>query len=91
MAFAVLGWGYIAWFLTHIMLLYKYIDGGPGIILAIGLAVALSDVGAFTLGSTFGKHKMSPRVSPNKTWEGAVGNLVGAFGAITPAARRILR
>jgi phosphatidate cytidylyltransferase len=82
LAFAALGWGYIAWFLTHFILLYKYVDGGPGVLLAIGLAVALSDVGAFTVGTLIGRHKMAPRISPNKTWEGAIGNFVGAFAGI---------
>jgi phosphatidate cytidylyltransferase len=79
LAFAVLGWGYIAWFLAHMMLIHKYIEGGPGILLAVGLAVAMSDVGAFVIGRLFGRHKMAPRISPNKTWEGAAGNLIGAY------------
>lgn len=79
LAFAVLGWGYIAWFLAHLMLIYRYVDGGPGILLAAGMATALSDVGAFTIGKLFGKHKLSPRLSPNKTWEGVIGNLLGAY------------
>lgn len=78
-AFAVLGWGYIAWFLAHMMLIDKYIPGGVGILLAIGLGTALSDVGAFTVGKRFGRHKMAPRLSPNKTWEGAVGSFLGAY------------
>ena len=79
LAFAALGWGYIAWFLAHIVLIHKYIDGGPGVLLAMGLAVAMSDVGAFVIGRLFGRHQMAPRISPNKTWEGAAGNLVGAY------------
>lgn len=78
-AFAVLGWGYIAWFLAHMTLIDKYVHGGIGVLLALGLGVALSDVGAFTIGKKFGRHKMSPRLSPNKTWEGSVGNFLGAY------------
>lgn len=79
LAFSAFGWGYIAWFLGHVMLLYIYISGGPGVLLAIGLGTALSDVGAFVVGKTLGKHKMAPRLSPNKTWEGVGGNVLGAY------------
>src|SRR4051794_25762669 len=58
LAFAALGWGYVAWFLAHLMLLYRYTDGGPGILLALGLGTALSDVGAFVVGKRFGRHKL---------------------------------
>jgi phosphatidate cytidylyltransferase len=79
LAFAAFGWGYIAWFLAHLMLVYKYIDGGPGILLATGMATAMSDVGAFTVGKLLGRHKLAPRLSPNKTWEGVAGNFLGAY------------
>src|SRR3954447_2042046 len=79
LAFSALGWGYVAWFLAHLMLIYMYVDGGPGILLAVGMGTALSDVGAFSLGKLFGKHSLAPRISPNKTWEGAAGNLLGAY------------
>lgn len=40
------------------------------------------DTGAYFAGVRFGKHKMIPRISPNKTWEGAVGGyLAGAVGS----------
>ena len=78
LAFAALGWGYVAWFLTYLLLLQARTPGGPGLLLAIGLAVALSDVGAFVVGKRFGRHKLAPSISPNKTWEGAAGNLLGA-------------
>ena len=37
------------------------------------------DTLAFYVGRAFGKHKMAPRVSPAKTWEGAAGSVVGAM------------
>ena len=79
LAFAVLGWGYLPFFLSHFVLLYRYIPGGLGILLALGLGTALSDVGAFVVGKRFGRRKLAPQLSPNKTWAGAGGNLVGAY------------
>jgi phosphatidate cytidylyltransferase len=78
LALAVLGWGYIAWLLGHMVLLSRYSADGRVLLLAIGLGTALSDVGAFTIGKLLGQHKLSPRLSPNKTWEGLAGNLLGA-------------
>jgi len=82
LAFAAFGWGYIAWFLGHLVLVREYLPGGTGILLAMGLAVALSDVGAFVAGKTFGKHTLTPRLSPNKTVEGVAGNFVGAYAGL---------
>lgn len=51
---------------------------GPGW-LFVTLAIAfLSDTGAYAFGRLWGKHKLYPAVSPGKTWEGALGGLVGA-------------
>lgn len=36
----------------------------------------LTDVGAYFIGSTLGKHKMTPYISPGKSWEGAIGGIV---------------
>lgn len=41
--------------------------------------VWLTDTGAFFVGITFGKHKLAPKVSPNKSVEGAIGGLVMAL------------
>ncbi len=40
-----------------------------------------SDSGAYFAGRAFGRHKMSPQLSPKKTWEGFAGGLVAAIGA----------
>jgi len=45
-------------------------------LLSIFIAVWICDSGAYFTGVSIGKHKMFPRVSPNKTWEGAVGGFV---------------
>ena len=48
----------------------------------VAFATYLCDTGAYFFGSFFGKHKMAPLISPNKTWEGAVGGyLAGAIGS----------
>ena len=49
---------------------------GPMGMLYVAFACYLCDAGAWLIGSLFGKHKMIPRISPNKTWEGAVGGLL---------------
>ena len=50
---------------------------GARLLLALFIIVWLGDTGAYFAGSHFGKHKLAPRVSPKKTWEGAVGNIIG--------------
>jgi phosphatidate cytidylyltransferase len=41
-------------------------------------AVILNDTFAYTFGKLFGKHKLHKVLSPNKTWEGSVGGIVGS-------------
>ncbi|MCL2782664.1 MAG: phosphatidate cytidylyltransferase [Propionibacteriaceae bacterium] len=49
-----------------------------------GVCIVVSDTGAYVVGSLIGRHKMSPNISPSKTWEGFVGGVVwaGAAGAL---------
>ena len=42
----------------------------------------VSDGGAYFVGCAFGKHKMCPRISPKKTWEGLAGGLTIGVGAV---------
>jgi phosphatidate cytidylyltransferase len=50
----------------------------PQLMLFLLLLVVAADVGAYFGGRRFGRHKLAPRVSPGKTWEGVAGGIVGA-------------
>ena len=77
-ALAAFGFAYLPLLLGHLLLNHAWLPGGPGILLVVALATALSDIGAFTVGKLFGRHPLSPVISPNKTREGVVGNVLGA-------------
>ena len=54
------------------------IEFGMWPLLMFVLVIKSSDIGAYTFGTLFGKHKFSPNISPGKTWEGMGGALAGA-------------
>lgn len=83
LAFTGLGFAYIPWLLTYVWLLREHTLGGAGVLLAVGVAIAASDVGAFVVGSSIRSARLAPRLSPNKTIAGVVGNVVGALLALT--------
>jgi phosphatidate cytidylyltransferase len=47
-------------------------------VLALLIVVVSTDTGAYVTGLLLGKHKMAPRISPKKTWEGFGGSIVAA-------------
>ncbi len=55
------------------------IDFGLWPLLMFVFVVKFSDIGAYTVGKLFGRHKFSPKVSPGKTWEGMAGAVVAAM------------
>ncbi len=57
-------------------------------IIAIFASIWICDSAAYFIGRAFGRHKLLPRVSPNKTWEGAIAGFVGAVAAFV-AARQL--
>jgi|SRR5580658_10360645 phosphatidate cytidylyltransferase len=45
------------------------------------LVVWFGDTAAYYIGRTFGRHKLAPKISPGKSWEGAIGSVAGSIGA----------
>ncbi len=56
--------------------LLVYPEDGWARVLTFMLAVVFSDIGGYTAGVLFGKHRMVPAISPKKSWEGLAGSLV---------------
>lgn len=52
----------------------------PEMVVTILTIVWANDTGAFIVGSTIGKHKIAPKISPKKSWEGFFGGVVFAVG-----------
>ncbi|NJL28460.1 MAG: phosphatidate cytidylyltransferase [Thermoanaerobaculia bacterium] len=53
----------------------------PWLLFLLLAIVWLGDTAAFYVGSRIGRHKMAPKVSPNKSWEGAVAGFAAGLGA----------
>jgi phosphatidate cytidylyltransferase len=74
-ALSIVGFTYFGWMFGHLAFLanarYAY-----AYLLYVLFAVELNDVAAFTFGKLFGRHPLRSNISPNKTWEGAIGALV---------------
>ena len=57
---------------------FWYPDGLSWIVFVLAVTFA-TDTAAYFVGRVFGSHKLAPSVSPNKTWEGAIGGFCGAI------------
>lgn len=74
-AITVFGAVYVGFLLSHLVLV-RALDSGTELTLTIIISVWANDVFAYLIGSTIGRHKLAPRISPGKSWEGlAAGTL----------------
>lgn len=65
---------YVSWFFSFLIKI-RYMPQGLGLLAALLLITKLGDIGAFLVGSAFGKKLLLPRISPKKTVEGSIGGL----------------
>jgi phosphatidate cytidylyltransferase len=74
---------YVPWLLNFIQKINFFSPPVQGhyYLLYFVLVTKLSDCGAYMVGSLIGKHKMIPRISPGKTWEGFAGAIVVSTAA----------
>lgn len=79
----LLGVMYVPWLFNFIPKIKYFYDGvgGTGELFVFYLVVVtkFGDIGAYATGRMFGRHKLIPRISPNKTWEGLLGGFVVAL------------
>jgi phosphatidate cytidylyltransferase len=54
-------------------------SNGPSVVTFLLCAVWAGDTVALYVGRALGKHKLAPTLSPNKTWEGAIGSMAGSL------------
>lgn len=75
---------YVPWLLNFIQKIYLFPglgSDGKFYVLYFIVVTKFSDSGAYAVGSLIGRHKMIPRISPGKTWEGFGGAIVVSTGA----------
>jgi len=68
---------YIGWILGQLVAMRGFEDGRNWVFFTL-FATFAYDTSAFFTGRSLGRHRMAPRVSPGKTWEGAAGGTAGA-------------
>ncbi|HSL41859.1 MAG TPA: phosphatidate cytidylyltransferase [Anaerolineales bacterium] len=81
----VAGIVYLGWLGSYLLDLRQLPQGGWWLMLVLPIVWG-GDTGAYSIGAVYGKHKMTPRLSPKKSWEGYFAGLatsiaVGAFFA----------
>ena len=74
----IFGLIYIAYPLTLIPLLWKKEDG-IALVIFLMVCVWAGDIAALYIGRRFGRHKLAPRLSPGKTWEGSAASIGGSI------------
>lgn len=62
------------------VLFFLWIPQQPSMMLAFLILIWMSDTAAYVFGSLFGKHKLAPKISPGKTWEGFLCSCVFTIG-----------
>ncbi|MBN1665432.1 MAG: phosphatidate cytidylyltransferase [Anaerolineales bacterium] len=73
---------YLGWLGPYLLSL-RDLDGGLYWLLLALFSVWFADSGAYFIGTRFGRHQLSPRLSPKKTWEGYFGGiLAGVLGSL---------
>ena len=86
-AMSWLGVVYIGYLLPHWVLLFRLPDGRSWAIFVL-VVVCIGDSAAYFVGRVFGKRKLAPSISPGKSVEGALANVV--FSTLTAIATGVL-
>lgn len=82
-ALTIAGGVYIGFSLSHFIRLRALNEGLYWLVLAL-LGTWICDSAAYCVGRSMGRHSFFPRISPRKTWEGAVAGLIFGVIAVVP-------
>lgn len=74
-AVTLFGVFYIGWFFTFLVKI-RFLEDGYKLVAYLLLVTKAGDMGAYLIGSKFGSRKLIPRISPNKSLEGAIGGFI---------------
>ncbi|HTZ60802.1 MAG TPA: CDP-archaeol synthase [Acidobacteriaceae bacterium] len=77
-AFSIFGLLYCGLCLVTLPMIWVMPDG-PSLLVFLFCVVWVGDTVALYIGRAFGRHKLAPLISPNKTWEGSAGSLAGGL------------
>jgi phosphatidate cytidylyltransferase len=79
LAATIFSFAYVGLLLTFVVQI-AFGPAGQGLLALLSLIVVvkMGDTGAYTVGRLIGRHKMTPQLSPGKTWEGAAGAMLFA-------------
>ena len=87
-AITVIGMLYVSFPLSF---LYRIrLEAGPFTLYFLFAVIFLGDSGAYFIGKPFGRKKMTPVASPNKTWEGSAGGILFALAGAVLARTLLL-
>jgi len=75
-AWMVAGFLYVGWMLSFLIAL-RFEAGRNWLFFALFTTFG-SDSAAYFIGRALGRHRLAPRISPHKSWEGAIGGMLGA-------------
>lgn len=70
---------FVAWPFSYLARMDGMLPAGPVLVLFALAIVWAGDTVAYFTGKSIGRTKMAPALSPGKTWEGAVGNIIGSL------------
>ncbi|HXF84151.1 MAG TPA: phosphatidate cytidylyltransferase [Anaerolineales bacterium] len=79
----VAGIAYLGWIGSYLLDIRNFSSLGGWWLMLVLPIVWAGDTGAYSIGAVYGKHKMSPRLSPKKSWE---GYFAGVFTAVLAGA-----
>ena len=77
-AFSIFGLLYCGLTMATVPMVWVQPDG-PSLVVFLFCIVWTGDIAALYVGRTFGRTKLSPRISPNKSWEGSAASLAGSL------------